>query len=210
VALAITKPVVNGSSGTWGTILNDALDDIVAAHNTDADALATTTTNVTALTSRVNTLEAGAGGGSPSSVYAARLRLTSSQSIGNASLNSIAFSTADYDRLGGWSAGNATRYTAQEAGDYELSGQVSFAANATGYRQVGIMLNGAHLPGGSVVTAAAPTTVTSVATRPVIVTMNAGDYVSLFGYQNSGATLGTDATTQWQPTLQVKYLGAHV
>lgn len=31
--VAITKPTVNGSSGTWGTILNQALDDIVTGVN---------------------------------------------------------------------------------------------------------------------------------------------------------------------------------
>lgn len=41
--VAITKPVVNGSAGTWGTILNQALDDIVTAVNTALTAATVTT-----------------------------------------------------------------------------------------------------------------------------------------------------------------------
>ncbi len=54
---AITKPTVNGSAGTWGSILNDALDAINTATDTNTSGLATTNTNVTNVTNRVTTAE---------------------------------------------------------------------------------------------------------------------------------------------------------
>lgn len=61
--MAITLPVVNGSSGTWGTILNAALTDIdtrltdATSKNTSQD------TTLTTLGGRVTTLEGSAGSG---------------------------------------------------------------------------------------------------------------------------------------------------
>lgn len=55
--MAVTLPIVNDSEGVWGTILNDAITDIdnrlVAATNTNG----TQTTDITALTTRVQALE---------------------------------------------------------------------------------------------------------------------------------------------------------
>ncbi len=55
--VAVTKPVVNGSNGTWGTILNQALDDLVSAVNTNASSITTNSGNLTTLTNRVTTAE---------------------------------------------------------------------------------------------------------------------------------------------------------
>lgn len=40
MAITVTKPVVGGSQDTWGTIINTALDDIVAAVNGTAGTIA--------------------------------------------------------------------------------------------------------------------------------------------------------------------------
>lgn len=75
--MPITKPVVNGSSGTWGTILNQALDDLQTAIDTNAGGIATTNANVTTLSGRVTTAEGNistlqAGSGFYSGTAAAR------------------------------------------------------------------------------------------------------------------------------------------
>lgn len=255
--MAVTKPVVNGSSGTWGTILNAALDDLdtritadVANLVTANTAITTNATNTTNLGTRVTALEGAANtklivatsgtrpaaavgqavletdtgflyyvvsiGGTPTRVpfpgsYLARMRRTTTQNIGNSSQNEISFSSADFDRLTGWSSGSPTRYTAKVAGDYEFSGMVSFAANSTGYRLATILHNGSNVPGAvSVVPAGQAVASTAVSLRPITVTMALNDYVELSCFHNGGATLATDATTHYQPTLQVKYLGYHV
>jgi hypothetical protein len=57
-------PIVNGSSGTWGTILNAALTDIDNRLTSVTTNSTTNSNNLTSLTSRVTTLEsAGSAGG---------------------------------------------------------------------------------------------------------------------------------------------------
>lgn len=59
--VAITKPVVNGSNGTWGTILNQALDDIVAAVNNGDTTTGTLAGRVTTAENNIATLQNNTG-----------------------------------------------------------------------------------------------------------------------------------------------------
>lgn len=243
--MALDLPVVNGSSGTWGSILNAALTDIdsrlsaAIIKNNDQD------TALNTVTGRVNTLEANTGGkltvvtgvyptlaagqifldtnngylsyvasvsGVPTRVpfpgsYVAKLKRTTTQNYGNNSAGALNFNAADTDRLGGWSSGTPTRYTATVPGAYEFTGAISYAANATGYRSTTWYLNGAAQNSSSIIIPAVTGESTVVNARPCILKLNVGDYVELYGYQNSGSTVTTDATTANQPSIQVKYLG---
>lgn len=240
--MAVTLPVVNGSSGTWGTILNAALTDIDGR-------LTTTISDTSGLQSRVSNLETSGGGkltvatsssrpspavgqvvletdtgflyyvasigGNPTRVpfpgsYVAKLKRTSTQNFGNNSAGALQYSIADVDRLGGFSTGTPSRYTAQVAGTYEFTGAISYSVSATGYRSASWYYQGGAFNGGGAVVPGTSGETTVVVARPAIIRMSAGEYVELYGLQNSGATLTTDTTTAYQPGMQVKYLGYNV
>lgn len=55
--MAVQLPIINGSSGVWGTILNDAITNIDNRLITATDKNTTQTTDIAALTARVATLE---------------------------------------------------------------------------------------------------------------------------------------------------------
>jgi hypothetical protein len=70
--MALILPDINGSSGIWGTILNDALNgmdvritDNTNAASTNTGAIATNTTAINGLNTRVTTIEGAAGSATP-------------------------------------------------------------------------------------------------------------------------------------------------
>lgn len=84
-----------------------------------------------------------------------------------------------------------SRLTAITPGWYLLTGTVTFAANATGDRFVSFLINGA-----TELARVDQMTVTTASRGPSLTTstvlfLNAGDYVELTAWQNSGATLAT-------------------
>lgn len=244
--MTVTLPVVNGSSGTWGTILNAALTDIDNRLSTAVTTNGNQDNNITNLTSRVTTLESGssAGGkftvatsgsrptpavgqvvletdtgfiyyvasvnGTPTRVpmpgsYLAKLKRSTAQNFGNSSAGALVFTAADFDRLGGWNG--STRYTAQVPGMYEFSGAISFSVSTAGYRQVSWYVNAGVFNSSNAIVPGASGDSTVVVARPFIAKLAAGDYVELFGLQNSGATLTTDTSNAYLPSMSVKYLG---
>lgn len=125
MSLTITKPTVNGSTGTWGTVLNQALDDIVSQVNTNLTNIATNTTNISSLTTRMGTAESN---------------ITALQS-GGSGITSASFTTqrdllvgtgnGTYSRLGGPSAaGQGLVYGTGTTG-LQWSNVVGQAATAT-------------------------------------------------------------------------------
>lgn len=137
--------------------------------------------------------------------YLAKLKRTTTQTYGNNSSGAVSFTAADFDRLGGWDGGS--RYTAAVPGAYEFTGAISWVANATGYRSVTWSVNGVTHNCTAAIIPAATGESTVVVARPAVLTLNAGDYVELFGLQNSGASITTDAAYMNQPSMVVKYLG---
>lgn len=82
---------------------------------------------------------------------------------------------------------NTSRFTCQTAGIYSIFGSLTFAANATGRRQVGIRINGAttiaiHEQNASPVNE----TFLDIAT---LYQLAVADYVEMVGYQDSGSSL---------------------
>lgn len=94
-------------------------------------------------------------------------------------------------------ATNPTRFTipAGMAGWWLCVASLAFASNATGLRGVGWQINGAATQWGTQLHNAISGSMTITSTALLVV--NAGDYVELFAYQSSGATLSIGGGNSW-------------
>ncbi|GAC1535129.1 MAG: hypothetical protein NVS3B1_29590 [Marmoricola sp.] len=132
----------------------------------------------------------------------AQVYQNSSQSIPNATYTAVTFDTAEFNNDGAWTSGSNTRWTCQTGGTYRVSAQISFNTNATGIREAQYVVNG-----GAVVTFNA-SAVSGAATQVVVPVFsqhfNAGDYIQVNAYQNSGGAL-TLATGPRATLLSVEY-----
>lgn len=104
---------------------------------------------------------------------------------------------------------NNSRYTAQVAGWYAVSGVISYAANATNVRIAYIQKNGTTTPGADAELSAASAGVSCIATNTALVQLNVNDYVELWGFQNSGSPVALAAGTQTSTGMSVWWV-AHV
>lgn len=109
--------------------------------------------------------------------------------------NSIGMDGEDYDRDGihDTSTNNA-RMTFTTAGRYRVTARLTFEPNATGFRALEVRLNsGGSQTGGTFMTEATATGTTASKNTTLEQNwsryFNAGDYIEMFAYQNSGATL---------------------
>ncbi len=115
------------------------------------------------------------------------------QVVGNNAFTALNMDNTINDSYGGHSnSTNPSRYTAQVAGWYTVSGAAGWTTNTTGARGAAIYVNGSTINGGSGVAAPSPgSSVTVTAIGAIEVFLNAGDYVEIDGYQNSGVNLTT-------------------
>lgn len=108
----------------------------------------------------------------------------------------IPFDTNVFDTSGFHSTTvNPTRFTAPGHGKYIVAAGVRFAGSATGsYRAIQIAKNQVSMASCWTAPTSAPLSITA----SDIIDMSAGDYIELYGYQDSGGTLayltGQDAT----------------
>lgn len=120
----------------------------------------------------------------------------------------------DYDAGGGGVAGHSTvtnpsRYTIQAgaAGTYECFGAVSFAGNAAGRRGAEFRVNGTTMNASQVLLPASVATALCVPARTIRLPLVAGDYVELFGFQDSGGSLSTVVTADQQSGWEIRWVG---
>lgn len=116
------------------------------------------------------------------------------QSIPTSAYTAIQFQVETLDRDNAHSTTtNTDRFTAQTAGWYQFSGVIAFAANAAGYRRLywqcsnGGMAGAFHQTSGLNIVQGIPATT-------VVHYLNVGDYVTLSGWQDTGAALNTVAS----------------
>lgn len=115
------------------------------------------------------------------------------QSVPNATNAAVLFDSTTQDTYGGHSnVTNTSRYTAQVAGTYWVSGIAVFAINGTGFRAASLAKNGVNnTVTGCFATAATQTGYYTTALICGFVQLAAGDYVELVTYQTSGGALNT-------------------
>lgn len=94
---------------------------------------------------------------------------------------------------------NPSRIICQTAGKLRFGGQMTFAANATGVRQLSIRKNaaGSVVGGtqvGSMTMPAVSGSATTVMIEPFLIPMSIGDYIEVFGNQTSGGALASVAS----------------
>jgi len=136
---------------------------------------------------------------------------SSAQSISSGAWAAISLNTTTIDTYGGHSdTVNNSRYTAQVAGWYMVSGVAAFGANATGFRAAKVNVNGSTtLNGGNGYAQNTGGTFNCPATSPVRpVYLNVGDYVELYGFQNSGGAISTTTLGELASALTVVWLHA--
>lgn len=122
-----------------------------------------------------------------------RNALLSSQSIPNNTAAKVTLNSTAIDNYLGYASGTST-YTVQRAGLYLAHGNVPFAANTGGHRNVGITINGTTYWGPGYQATVAGTV---IATKTQIFSLQAGDTVTLEVAQDQGGSLAlsnADAT----------------
>ena len=121
-----------------------------------------------------------------------------SQNIATTAWTAITMDSSLLDSYGGHSNSvNPSRYTAQVAGWYSIGGGAGFVANATGGRGADVYKNGAFITAGAGVVGTAGAGASHVTPLSgVMVFLNVGDYVEIYGWQNGANPLAT-ATGQY-------------
>jgi hypothetical protein len=139
----------------------------------------------------------------------AYLRQTAAQTLTTATNTLLTFDTEDIDRDNGHSTTtNTSRYTAQTAGWYFITGAASFVGNATGTRVARFLINGTALNAGGNITSATLNTNTCVAPISNFVYLNVGDYLEIQVQQSSGANLNTYVTAPYQSFMSVIWVSS--
>lgn len=110
----------------------------------------------------------------------------------------LTFDNEDYDSADLHStSSNTSRLTASITGLWSVGCAVSFASNATGYREVQLLVNGTTFIADDTRMA-----VNGAATSVVVETeyhLNAGDYVEVRVVQTSGGALNVNRTSRLSP-----------
>lgn len=133
------------------------------------------------------------------------LTRAAAQNIATGVDTAISFDTARMN-TGEWDVNSApTRFTCVTPGMYAVTGRVSFAANATGYRKLYVNKNG----GGYVCADIRPANGSGATVCEVValVYLKTGDYLELFANQTSGSGLDVQKVADYTPEFAVTWLG---
>lgn len=138
----------------------------------------------------------------------AQMRQTVAQTFTNSTAAAVTFTTEDVDRDNGHSNSvNTSRYTAQTAGWYRISGATSFASNTTGVRAAYWYLNGSQLSLTQAVTRSTLIAgIMSLIMPTILQYLNVGDYMELWAFQSSGGNLASDASSGYQPYFMLEWI----
>jgi len=141
------------------------------------------------------------------SLLGARVYHNANQSISNTTVTALAFNSErwDTDTIHD-TATNNSRLTCKTAGKYLIVGQVRFASNATGVRQVDIRLAGSTTIGSGAMNAAGGGNVT-IMTVATVADLAVNDWVDLAVYQDSGGALNVLSSGDSSPEFLMVRVG---
>lgn len=132
----------------------------------------------------------------------ARVFNSAAISVANATDTALTFNSEQYDNDPNGAihdtGSNTSRLTCRTAGFYLVGGCVEFAANATGFRQVSLRVNGAT-PIAIQTTLSLGGADATRLTVHAVYSFFATDYVELMAYQNSTGALNATAGGNYTP-----------
>lgn len=139
--------------------------------------------------------------------FVCKMRKTDTQSVASGVQDWVDWNVVSGDRLGGWTAADASKYTCRVPGAYEFSGGAAFVSNATGYRRISTFHRGVQYNATITTANAVNGTGTDLVLRPLLITLAVGDWVEMGCYQTSGGALGLEPNSPDAAVFNVKYLG---
>lgn len=147
-------------------------------------------------------------------LFMCELRQTVAQTIGNnvtSPWTALSFTTEDSDSHNGHSTvTNNSRYVFPISGKYRISGAVGWAVNSSGARGTMWRVNNTDFTASQILVPANGTAVgTHIPARTKTINVNAGDYLELAVYQNSGGNLDTSAGSGDQAGITIEYVGTY-
>lgn len=149
--------------------------------------------------------DATSGGGKPM----CRVYHNASQSVATATWTSLAFNSERYD-VGSMhsTVTNNSRITIPSGGGgvYHISGQATFANDATGGRLIRVKLNASTVILGEILFPASSSFSTGMAVAGDY-KLSAGDYLTLEVYQSSGGILSVDSFSAYTPEFACHWVG---
>ena len=201
---------VSDATGIPATIF-DAKGDLIVASGADAAARLAVGTNdyvLTADSTATNGIKwAALPASTPSFVGAKSTRIGSAaQSINNNTFTAVLWTsdTYDTDSIHDTSS-NTDRFTvpAGKGGKWAISASVLFAGSATGERRIAIYKNGSAANTDQRINGQGTGGLTASVNS--VFNLIAGDYLSVYVYQDSGGNLNIDEDLSW---CSIYYLGA--
>lgn len=144
--------------------------------------------------------------------YAPQARVYNNAAIAitTATVTTLTLNSEDYD-LGTVTEQHSTaavtsRLTCRVPGLYQTSAHLEYAANAVGYRALGIFYNGAATLALQRVPAVADGTVTALSVSTGY-RLAVGDYIEMVTLQSSGGNLNVQASANYSPYLAWHWTG---
>lgn len=182
----------------------DAKGDLIAASAADTPARLAVGANGTTLVAD-STAATGLKWAASPNFVGCSLSKAGTQSLANATNTQITFASEFFDTDGFHSTTtNTERITipAGLGGKYLLTGQIGYLSNSTGFRNLIFYYNGSTIAANTALVPIFGGDFTF--SNSCVLQLNAGDYVTMNGYQTSGGSLNVIADT----FFQVTYLGA--